>query len=460
MNWLAPTVLFGWIPTILVMFLVMPARRVVLLAYFGAWLFLPNLEYSTIGLPNISKISVTTYSVMLGMFLFDSGRFINLRLNWWDMPMLVWCFVPLPSAIANGYGPYEGVSGVVSNLILWGFPYLVGRLYFSTTEGARDLLVAFVVGGLVYLPLILYEAKMSPVLHYDIYGFQAQHDFSTTRRMGGWRPQVFMQHGLAVALYMTIAGVSALGLWLWSGVGTVLRLSVSFCVGILFFGSMLCRSAYAIALMFLAGAVLAFARFKPSHRVVVLLGLLPIAYVSLRTMGAWDGSVLVDLSTRFFGPARTASLVYRMESESNLWAVAQTRPIFGYGRWIWPNRLPNGGVMVPDGLWIIALGRNGLVGLGAVTLMLVLPGWRLVYRLRRFDARAMGVGVWLTLAVSPAIYAMDNLLNAMVNPLFMLAAGAVAGFAVPVVGRRLAPVAPASSMPERPPGPHGPEAPA
>ncbi|MCC6659496.1 MAG: hypothetical protein IT437_01290 [Phycisphaerales bacterium] len=427
MTWLAPTVLFGWIPVIIVMFMVLPARRAVLVAYFGAWLFLPNLEYPVRGFPNISKVSVTTYAVLLGVAMVDAGRLTRLRLRWWDAPLLAWCLVPLPSAILNGFGPYDGAAGVVSNLILWGLPYLVGRLYFNTTESVRDLLVAFVVGGLIYLPFIVYEAKMSPTLHFDIYGFRPEQDFATARRMGGWRPMVFMQHGLAVSLFMTIAWIASLGLWLWAGTRTVMMLPTIACCAVLFAGSLLCRSAYAMALMFVAGGLLLVARYKPSRRVVLVLGAIPIAYMTLRTVGGWDASALVNLSTRVFGADRTSSLTYRLESESNLWGLARQKPIFGYGRWVWEGRAPNGGIMVPDGLWIIALGRNGMVGLAAVTLMLVLPAWLALRRLRDPDTTTPGGGLWITVTTIPAIYAMDNLLNAMVNPLFMLAAGGIAG---------------------------------
>ena len=433
MTWFAPTALFGWIPVIIVMFIVMPARHAVLVAYFGAWLFLPNLEYGIRGLPNFSKVSVTTYAVLLGVMLVDAGRLTRLRLGWFDLPMLAWCLAPLPSAILNGYGPYDGAAGAVSNIILWGLPYLIGRMYFSTTEAARDLLVAFVVGGLVYLPLVLYEAKMSPTLHWDLYGFNPELDFNTARRMGGWRPQVFMQHGLAVALFMTIAWIAAVGLWMWRGTRTVMLLPISFCCVALFLGSVLCRSAYAMALMFLAGGLLAVARYKPSRRIVLVLGAIPLAYITLRTVGGWDASQLVDLSDSVFGSNRTGSLNVRLTSETNLWNLARHRPIFGYGRW--PGALAPGVVMIPDGLWIIALGRTGLVGLAGVMLMFVLPAWLVVRRLHAADVTTPGGGIWITLTTLPAIYAMDNLLNAMVNPLFVLAAGGIAG-AVDMLKRR------------------------
>ena len=61
----------------------------------------------------------------------------------------------------------------------------------------------FVLGGLIYVPLCLFEVRMSPQLHNMVYGF-AQHSFGQTVRGGGWRPMVFMQHGLAVGLFMSV----------------------------------------------------------------------------------------------------------------------------------------------------------------------------------------------------------------------------------------------------------------
>jgi O-antigen ligase len=276
---------------------------------------------------------------------------------------------------------------------------------------------------------------MSPTLHYHVYGFQPETDFNTTMRMGGWRPQVFMQHGLAVGLFMSIAWIAAVGLWLWSGVRTVMSLSIVLCCIALFGGSVLCRSAYALMLMIVAGGLLTAVYYSRYRRLAILLGLVPILYMGIRTLGGWDASELVDLSARLFGNDRASSLMVRLRSETNLWGLAQQKPMFGYGHWVWSGRTPSGEPMIPDGMWIIALGRYGLVGLCGVTLMFLLPGWLIVRRLRRSELRTPGAGVWVTLTIIPSIYAMDNLLNAMLNPLFMLAAGAVSG-GVATLGRR------------------------
>ena len=41
MNLLVPVTLFGWIPVAIALFLLLPPRRAVIVAFLLAWLFLP-----------------------------------------------------------------------------------------------------------------------------------------------------------------------------------------------------------------------------------------------------------------------------------------------------------------------------------------------------------------------------------------------------------------------------------
>ena len=52
---------------------------------------------------------------------------------------------------------YESAS-----LIHWAVPYLIGRLYFGSPEGIRELAIGIVIGGLLCILPCLYEMKMSP----------------------------------------------------------------------------------------------------------------------------------------------------------------------------------------------------------------------------------------------------------------------------------------------------------
>ncbi|MDB4990366.1 MAG: hypothetical protein JWN04_5544, partial [Myxococcaceae bacterium] len=55
--------------------------------------------------------------------------------------------------------------------------------------------------GLIYSVLILIEVRVSPQLHIWVYGHPAYDDFSQAVRWGGYRPVVFMAHGLATSLF-------------------------------------------------------------------------------------------------------------------------------------------------------------------------------------------------------------------------------------------------------------------
>ena len=95
--------------------------------------------------------------------------------RWYDLPMLAWCFCGIPSALSNGLTLYDGLSDSLLQIVAWGMPYLIGRLYFGTLEDLRYFTVAMAVGGLCYVIPCLWEARMSPQLLGQIYG------------LGGWQ---------------------------------------------------------------------------------------------------------------------------------------------------------------------------------------------------------------------------------------------------------------------------------
>ena len=81
----------------------------------------------------------------------------------------------------------------------WGAPYLLGRLYFSEPAALRDLALATVSAALAYVPFCLWEIRMSPQLHAIVYGLQP-FGFGQAIRFGGYRPSVFMTHGLMLGM--------------------------------------------------------------------------------------------------------------------------------------------------------------------------------------------------------------------------------------------------------------------
>ena len=124
-----------------------------------------------------------------------------------------------------------------------------------------------------------------------------------------------------------------------------------------------------------------------------------------------------------------------MRNENILAKRALERPVFGWGGWGRNRVLDEAGhdISITDGLWVIVLGINGVVGLASMTALFLLPVALLLVRYpprtwRSPGCAAAGLGVLLEL------YLIDNLSNAMINPIYIMAAGGLAGLQGP--GRR------------------------
>lgn len=435
-----PITLFGWPVVVVILFATIKPRVAALTAYLGAWLFLPMAAYKFAGLPGYGKMEAASYGALLGVLLFDSKRLSQVRFHWLDVPIVVWCLSPMATSILNGLGAYDGVSSVFGQVVSWGVPYLIGRLYFIDLEGLRTLAIGIVIGGLIYLPLCLFEIRMSPRLHIWVYGYH-QHSWVQTHRLGGWRPTVFMQHGLAVAMWMTTASIAALWLW-WSGTMRKLwNVPMPYIVASLFATTVLCKSAGAIGLLAMGTGALATVRNMRTGVVVWCLLLAPVLYMGVRGLRVWDGSHLLE-AVASLAPDKQGSLRYRMEAEDMLSEHALRRPVFGWGGHS-RNRPAAMGHEVDnvatDGFWIIALGQRGIVGLTALTAIILLPA-TLVFR-------HIPVSAWLQPTIAPGValalclvlFMIDSLFNAMMNPVYVLTAGALTGVFISNVWQRRSP---------------------
>jgi hypothetical protein len=427
MKALVPIALFGWLPLVLGLFMLLPARRAVIVSFLIAWLFLPIAGYQFAGLPDYTKMSATCLGVLLGAAIFDSDRLLSFRFSWVDLPIAFYCLSPLFASLSNDLGLYDGVSTAVRYAVTWALPYLIGRVYFSDLEAVRELAIGMVIGGLIYIPFCWVEFVMSPQLHRWVYG-RHQHAFAQTIRFGGFRPMVFMQHGLMVAMWMSLTAM--IGVWLvysrsfrtlW-GVPTVLLVIP------LAFTALLCKSSYAIMLFAAGVAALVISQLARTRLVVIALILTAPVFIGLRATLAVDGGSIVDFATRTFGPERAQSLNFRFDNENRLSEHALDRPVFGWGGWnrSRPDHMgtDDRGTTV-DSLWIIQLGTTGVVGVVALCLMLLTP---MILTMGDYQP-----GMWAHPRVAPVValsmllvvYMLDHLMNAMVNPIFMLACGAV-----------------------------------
>lgn len=429
-NFIAKFALWAWAPIGVGLCALLGPRRGVVATFIAGWLLLPMLFVPLPALPDYSKFVACSLGALAGALLLDAGRVMRFRPAFFDGPVLVWCVTPLATSLSNGLGAQDGLSGVITNIFQWGVPWFLGRVYFTDLDAARDLAKGVLFGGLAMIPLALWEVRMSPQLHVQLYGFRQHPDWQQALRFGGYRPMIFLQHGLAVGLYMCGAAVVAYALWRSRALRSIAGVPMSAIVAAAAGTALACKSLTAIALGAIAIAALGVMRLTRVGALVWVLVFLPPAYIGARTLGGWSGQGMIALA-EMISADRAGSLRTRFHSEDVLWARASQRPMFGWGAGRSIGVDPETGqlVAIPDGYWIIVAGRHGLVGLFSMMLVCLLPAWMLLRRAPARDWLHPHVAPAAALALLPVLFMCDSLLNAMLNPLFILAAGATASVA-------------------------------
>lgn len=424
MTGLVPLFLILWVPIVFAMYLLMPQRRAAMLAFVFGWLFLPVGGIDLTGLPPLDKLSVTSVAVVLAAVVLDSGRLMRFRPSWWDVPMLVWCVSPFVTSVVNGLGPYDGLANVLAHSVVWGLPYLLGRLYITDRDDVLDLARIVFIGGLVYVPLCLLEMRLSPQLHNWLYGYHPG-GFIHTRRSGGFKPMVFLPGGLAVGIWMASASVVALVLW-WSG---AMRRLWGLPIGLwalpLWVTAVLCKSAGATLLMLAAGGLL-MATSLLRTRVFLIAAIVTVpSYLVVRLAWDWQAENVVEAVSSWISPDRAESLQVRIDNESMVVNEKAGRPWFGWGghnRNLVLDEYGQSKTTI-DSMWIIAWSKFGLVGLISLYAAMLGPICRTVWHMRPGRVATVWLAPMTALTLMVWMGSMDKLLNAQPNPVFLFISG-------------------------------------
>lgn len=434
MTVLVPLMLFGWVPLTAVLFFTLKPHHAVLCCVIGGWLFLPMADYNLPDLPAYTKSTAIAIGLVLGGRL--SGQRLAASFQWrfYDFPMALWCLCPIATSWSNDLGLYDGLSTSFSQFVVWGVPYLAGRVYFDSAEKLRDLCLCIIIGGLLYLPLCLYEIRMSPQLSRIFYGF-FPHSFLQHMRYGGFRPIVFMQHGLMVALWMAVATIVAFWLWRSKLTRQLWGMPMVLLVVALAITTVLCKSANGwSALAIGCGSYLLCGGGK-SRRLLQLLLLSVPLYIGLRSIGIVTWQEIEAVAGHIFDSHRVQSLGVRLTQEELFSLKALQHPLLGWGGYDrgWPVNPDTGRKMIRmiDSLWLITFSSKGFVGLiSFVTAMLAGP-W-LVLRTKVNKSKIAGSSLVepVVLSLVVILFMIDSLFNGMVNPVYIVSSGALVSFYV------------------------------
>ncbi|GHG93603.1 membrane protein [Pseudodonghicola xiamenensis] len=327
------------------------------------------------------------------------------------------------SYTVQGLRVHDTLSVMVGQVIVL-LPFLLGRALLGTEKGLRELLLATMVGGLIYTIPSLIEIRLSPQINVWVYGF-FQHSFEQMMREGGFRPLVFLPHGLWLALFMFSALLSSAALARYADPKIKMKMIMAtlYLAGVLYLCKSLASQLYAIGFV----PLVLFTSPKVQIRIAFLLAVVTVLYPMLRNAGLIPLDSILSWASDI-SQERAASLQYRIHNEEILLGRAHYKLLFGWGGW-GRNLLldPASGqvLTVPDGRWIIVFGTFGWLGYIAEMGLLALP---LVLLWRRNRGEAVSIYA-APVALIVAVTMVDMLLNATLIPLTWLCAGAVLGHA-------------------------------
>jgi len=402
----------------------------------GGVLFLPNLITIDLPvLPPLNKYSVVSVAVWLGCLLCKPDvlkvKDIKSRVGIFVLcSMLGALLTALTNRDALQIGPitkqpmglYDGFVIGLSNIFATALPFYLGHRLVRTADDLRYLLKAIIIGSLIYVPLILIEGRLAPFLHRSVYGY-FQHDWSQTKREGGFRAFAFMSHALTVAFYtaqstMISAGISRLRHKLLPISGKLLSF-------ILFVSLVACKSMAALTYAIVGAPIMWFLSAKSILRASRWLGLIALTYPFTRLLNLFPLDWLLEKFIEI-SPDRAESLAFRFYNESALLEKAAQRLFFGWGGW-GRNRqfdLDTGAnLSTVDGQWIIELGAGGLVGFYLIFGPVLVPIFSASRAVRKLPAKSDETMLMAITAFYLALVGVDMLPNSMGQPIPLFVAG-------------------------------------
>lgn len=340
---------------------------------------------------------------------------------------------PIMTVIGNGDRLFYGETTLpelpfidVLSMVFAGFakiyvPFMAGYNYINEKKGHRNILVLVSVAVFIYSVLALWEIRMSPQLQKQIYGF-FPHDWRQQIREGGFRPVLFLGHGLIVAVLISM-GLSCSAI-LWKGNEAPFKKYGFFKLCYLSAVLVLCKTYAAIIYGLISVLLIVLAKPKTWLRVSVLIAIFVTVFPILRSMDL----VPTERLTQFFSQyseERASSLQFRFDNESLLLNKANERSIYGWGGWNRSRVFNENGVDISttDGYWIVIYGARGWLGYASSFGLLSLPILAIYLKERKSSSSIFTCGICLVLSVCM----IDLIPNSSISSMLYLLSGSLLG---------------------------------
>lgn len=444
-NIVAYLVLFSSPIAAVVLFRVLSLERALVWTIIGGHLLLPSstdIKFPMI--PPIDKSLVPAVSAFLLCLILAPRIMVPIdapsrtgRQVLWILLFLV-IVTPILTILQNTQPIIDGVVflpglrlydafALISQILVALIPLWLGLRYLNSQAGHRALLEAIAIGGLAYSIPALIEVRLSPQLHTWVYGFFPS-DFIQHIRAGGFRPTVFLNHGLMVGIFFCMSIIACAVLFKEArreGRASFGWLAAMFWMTFVLYFS---KSLGALVIAIPSALIVLFLGRRLQVAIALGIAVIVMLYPMLRGAG-WvpvDAAYNLALS---ISEERAASLKFRLDNEDALLDRANLKPIAGWGSWS-RNQIfdPETGRMTSttDGIWLIFIGVYGWLGYIGHFGLLTAP--ILLYALRRKSLGPSLITPGLTVLLAAML--IDLLPNAGLVNYLWLAAGAVAGLAV------------------------------
>jgi hypothetical protein len=441
LNLVTVSALLLWPVVALWLYSTRPIAQATVWTILGAYLLLPvGAEIKFAMIPELDKSSIPNLAAFLGCWIC-----LRKPVRFWKgfglpelliVTLLVSLFITADlngdlldygGVILPGVSLYDGGSAALAQLIAF-LPFFLGRQVLRGEADSEQILRALIIAGLAYSLPMLFEVRMSPQLHTWIYGYFPHMMFGQQIRDNGFRPVVFLGHGLLVAFFIMTTAVAAAAFW---RTGTrVFRTTLLPNAGITAYLSgvlVMCKTVSSLVYGIFLVPLVRFAKPKMQMRIALALVTLALLYPTLRSSGFVPTERAVELAESVSAD-RAKSLKDRFDNENILLDHARRRFWFGWGRWgrnrvfdVWGND-----ISLTDGTWIITIGEFGFVGFMTLFGLLALPVFRVASALRY--TRSNNEKVFLAaLSLILAINIFDLLPNSPLRPWTWLLAGALLG---------------------------------
>ena len=432
-------ILFGWPVVVAILFSVYSRHAAILASIIVGYLLLPEqLFFNLPILPTLEKHTIPALSAFLILLMLGENLGAKSLSGW--LPKVAIIRLLMLALIAGSfltvltnsdplsYGPlfisalrpFDAFSTVLSLLVSL-LPFFLARKYLAHPEHQKAVLMALAVAGAFYAFLALYEVRMSPQLNNMLYGF-FPHSFLQHIRGDGFRPIVFLNHGLWLSIFFAMAVLAAFGLSRTQGAD---QKSKYLALGIwLLFALAMSKSLGALAITMMLLPLVLFFGVRIQIIVSAVIASTILLYPALRAGELIPTETILGWATSI-DPERAGSLSFRFFNEDILLEKARERPLFGWGGFGRNLLYDEAGfdAAVTDGYWVYSVGIGGWVRFASEFGLLCLPAIFAFFKVRKGQ---YGLETSVLLLVLSANL-IDLIPNATITPITWLVAGAVWG---------------------------------